>query len=220
MQRQNLRGASCTNGWSVDRSINTGAIHGSTFCSRCSAASFWIGPKRRPTRGSDVTLTFIYIFQEGCWTNSLHKIRSMQLLVVAVGLLGSNQKTATIFTPNFSDFSVNGVIVIDKIILLFPLVAILFWIERSSWSKVLNWHLERSTGSVGSFNAAQFWCNALQIRMPWKEKERKLVICDILPPSRLADNSLKAPSSTGKIFCKVFCYFTAFKYSHADINLN
>jgi len=64
----------CTRGWSMDRSVNIGAIHGSTFCFYWSAPSFWIGLKRRATRGSDVTITYVYTFRNGRRTKSLHRI--------------------------------------------------------------------------------------------------------------------------------------------------
>jgi len=58
------------------------------------------------------------------------------------------------------DRSINSAIITDKRILLSLLVAILFRMERSIWSKVLHWHLERSTGSVGfgSLHMAQCSC--------------------------------------------------------------
>jgi len=57
-------------------------------------------------------------------------------------------------------FSINSVIIIDnKITFLFLLVAMLFWMEHFSWSKALHWHLERSTGPIGTVHVAQFSCN-------------------------------------------------------------
>jgi len=41
---------------------------------------FCIGPKRRPTRSSDVTVTFVYIFQEGCRTESLRRRRRRKFI--------------------------------------------------------------------------------------------------------------------------------------------
>jgi len=57
----------------MDRSINIGTIHESTFCSFWSISSPWIDPKRWSTRGSDVTMTSVYIFQDGRRTKLLRK---------------------------------------------------------------------------------------------------------------------------------------------------
>jgi len=64
---------------------------------------FWIGLKHRSMRGSDVIMTFVYMFQDGRSTKSLCKY----VPVTGNGCTWIHtelQKTASIFTPDFSDF--------------------------------------------------------------------------------------------------------------------
>jgi len=48
---------------------------GQIFAAAGALQVLWIGLKRRSTQGNDVTITFAYVFKDGCITNSLRKIR-------------------------------------------------------------------------------------------------------------------------------------------------
>jgi len=108
-------------------------------------------------RQSDVTMTFIYIFQDVCRTKSLCKI----------GLRPSTWIQAEDGDSIYARYlclMVNNVIIIDKVILLSVLLAILFWMDRSSGSKALHWHLERCSGAkVDRFMAQSRSCNTLLV---------------------------------------------------------
>jgi len=58
---------------------------------------------------------------------------------------------------------INSVIIIDKMTLLSPLVAILFWMECSSWSNAFHWHLEQSSGTTTLIHESIRSCNVLLI---------------------------------------------------------
>lgn len=109
--------------------------------------SCWICQKRRFTRVNDVTMAFVYIFQDGRKTS--------QLLLMTE--LGSKRKMVTIFTW----FSANTVISIYKVIFLSLLVSILLRMEHSSWSKALHWHSEHSSGGIKLIHESIHSCNVL-----------------------------------------------------------
>jgi len=121
-------GSCCTTSWSMDHPNIYGALRVSTFCSQWSTPGFF----GSVTRGCDVTM-FVYIFQGVCMTKSFRT--KSQVPVTGDNSTWTQTGDGDYICSRFLWFSVNIVIVMDKIILLSLLVAILSWVECSSWRK-------------------------------------------------------------------------------------
>jgi len=152
----------------MDRSLNTGAIHGSTSCFHWSATRFF-GWAQNVDLWEAVTSPWrLFTFLE---------MDVEQNFCIKYVPDAGNDRTwiqtedGEYIYSRFLWLTANS---IDRIVLLSLLVAILFWMECSSWNRVLHGHLEHSTGSVGSLHVAQFsynrpleWLNFIHIVQAW-----------------------------------------------------